>query len=461
MASENKLLSRHYELWKDRNKQIRNWVGTLLFFAVVVHYRVLIPQVDFSGQEVDLATKRARTQKDLAGVNDKISRLTRISTRLDRISQDIKQQPWNDTKEELKTTLNQLGAEYHHLKSQPVENIQREIRRSTPIHRQTEPLRKIYPWKLLIDKEDLQERIRDIEDDAFLRSHLKKRVQEEADKAIVRIDRKVQTTVIQPLETLLTTDAKASDIFKDLDAQINHVKADMESWRNSHIKNENWHETIQTKDTELSQLTEDLNSKQKAFVNLVQDRQSILKGKETELVDEKIMLIEDGERVTKDLEEIQTKLDKILPAWLKGLVLPEELIQLYPLIVLVLVLLIGTWSFSLRRNYRVVRQHLYPRAESRRDPDLSSIWTLVYRGRAGTISTACLYVLSLTLLWYLFEDACMLATDWIIKLSPANLLISQSGLSATRWIGRILFCAGLLGVVTTLLRDWQAGKPKP
>jgi hypothetical protein len=460
MASENKLLSRHYELWKDRNKQIRNWMGTFLFFAVVVHYRVLIPQVEFSGQEMDLSDKQAKAKEDLAGVNGQISRLTSISASLETISHDIKQQPWNSAKEELKTTLRQLGAEYHQLKSQSVENIRGEISRSNPIHRQTEPLSNTYRWKLLIDKEALQERINDVKNSSFLKNHLKKRIQEEADKAIVRIDERVQATVIQPLETLLRTDAKASDVLNDLDTQLSHIREDMELWKNSHINNEEWHETIQTKDMQLSKLTKDLTDKQESFINIVKARQTLLDAKKTKLVDQQMTLVKDDQEVTRDLEDIQAKLDKILPAWLRGLVLPKEIIQLYPLIIVVLVLLIGTWSLSLRRNYRVVRKHLYPQAESRRDPDLSSIWTLVYRGRAGTTSTACIYIFSLALLWYLFEGSCDLATDWMTKLSPTNLLISQNGLSATQWIGRILFSAGLLGVVTTLVRDWKAGKHK-
>jgi hypothetical protein len=460
MASENKLLDRHYELWKDRNKQIRNWMGSLLFFALVLHYRVLIPQLEFSGREIDLSARQAEAQGELAGVNDEISRLNSISTRLDTISQNIKQQPWNAPKEVLKTTLMQLGAEYRHLKSLSVEKIRGEISGSSRMHKQTDPPDDAYRWKLLINKEDLQERINDIENPSFLENHLKKRAQEEADKAIGRIDEEVQATVILPLETLLRTDAKTSDVFTDLDTQLSHIREDMESWKNKHIKDQAWHKTVQAKESKLDALTKDLDAKQKSFIKVVQDRQALLETEKTELVDQQITLVKREDKVTKDLEAIQAKLDKILPAWLKGLVLPEEIIQLYPPVVLVLVLLIGTRSLCLRRNYQVVRRHLYPKAESRRDPDLSSIWTLVYRGKAGTASTTCLYLLSLALLWYLFEGSCDLGTRWISKLSPANLLISQNHLSATQWMGRILFSAGLLGVVTTLFRDWKAGNPK-
>ena len=52
MANKDFQMERHYELWKDLNKEMSRWVFAVLLVAILIPWKVLIPYLESSAQLV-------------------------------------------------------------------------------------------------------------------------------------------------------------------------------------------------------------------------------------------------------------------------------------------------------------------------------------------------------------------------------------------------------------------------
>ena len=153
---------------------------------------------------------------------------------------------------------------------------------------------------------------------------------------------------------------------------LGRTRDEMDRWVREHIGNRNWYETIQRKDRELKELTAFLRERQRAFLALVQEQQRALEPKKQLLEERQQKAQEQATAITKALSELSGKMQKVLPEWLRDLVSPEEMLQVYPVVLLFLVGFVGFKAGLVRHHYRVLCESLKGQGLSSPDWAMSS-----------------------------------------------------------------------------------------
>ena len=68
MANKDFQMERHYELWKDLNKQMSRWVFVVLLVAILIPWKVLIPYLESSAQLVQERENLEKANSKLSGI---------------------------------------------------------------------------------------------------------------------------------------------------------------------------------------------------------------------------------------------------------------------------------------------------------------------------------------------------------------------------------------------------------
>lgn len=145
-------------------------------------------------------------------------------------------------------------------------------------------------------------------------------------------------------------------------------------------------------------------------------------------------------------------MQQIIPEWLRGLMSVEQMVQLYPLIMIGLVLYIVGNGLSLTRHYLVIANERNWSIEDASDPAYSSLWTLSYRGLAATLLTVLTYLGLIIAFWFFYEQGSDLYQRWRTAGNEAMVAVDQ--LATPTWISaeRVLFIA--IGVLV-LVWPWH------
>jgi hypothetical protein len=158
------------------------------------------------------------------------------------------------------------------------------------------------------------------------------------------------------------------------------------------------------------------------------------------------------------LEELKEKMETILPQWVRGMVTVEQMVQVYPLIMLGIAIYVLGIGLALTGHYRVIANDMKWSGEERSDPAYSSLWTLTYRGPYGTGLILAVYLVTFTCLWAFFEQGVTIFSTWheAVGKDPVK------GLSMVRpadWVVRVIWLAGVALVVLQPIRDntWWPG----
>jgi gas vesicle protein len=453
-------LGRHYELWKEQNKQLSRWALGVLIFAAIVLIKVLAPQVDYTEQTIQLQKQRSEVENKLAAIEAQRQRLAKVGDRLEAVRSIIEDQPWMEEKDRLIMALRRLNNAYETLSSMQPDEIKRQIdaaaeRSQRSMLQQAQSAPEANPVAEAVKALEITDRLTvggDVGFRAFLRDQLMRRVQQEADNKARRIVQLVNERVVQPLEQLFA-DKDLKAMLPAVPEALERIRADMHTWEQEHVGNRSWYETIQMKDRELRMLTDFLKDKQEELSKPVRDLQEDLKRREKDLASRQDQVQEKAAKIESDLGELDNKMQQLLPDWLRGLGKPAEMIQLYPLVLLGLVCFLANKAVQIRRHYLVVREGYRLESLSLRDPAMSTMWTLAYRGALATTSTAMVYLGGLILLWVLFEQGASLAAEWLKLESVSPWIWSDPLLPVVTWLGRLLFALAAIGVVAALIKD--------
>ncbi len=453
---------RHYELWKERNKRVARWTFGTVVFAAIVLFKVLVPYIDFSGQIAARRAELAQVQADLQTIEAEREALATVGERLKAVRATIERQPWMAEKDRLITILRELGRAYGTLTSasplQVVEALREPIRQAQrPMVQQLQPP-PLHPLADAAGVLDLgTEQLSALESSAAFRrlldAHVQRRVQEEADAKVRRIVQRVHTDVIQSLERLLREDPEVGRTLGPMKAMLAEMRDEMEQWAQAHIGNPTWYETIQAKDRELRELTASLRQRQEAFIDLVRNQQQRQETEKQGLAQRAQQAQAQVTQIEQEQSTLNAKMQQVLPDWLRGLVSPTEMLQLYPVVLLGLVGIVGVNVGLVRHHFLVVREGLLSQGLSLRDAAVPSVWTLVYHGAWGTAVTAAVYLSGVVLLWGFFERGSALTMAWLSGQPHAAWAMATDWLPALRWLGRLLFTAAVAGVAATLLKD--------
>ncbi len=405
MTAQEFRMDRHNELWKEKNKQLTRWTLWTAIFASVVLLKVLVPYTEFSQEIAALEADQQRISEDMANTEKELALLGPVDEGLHRIRKTIEQQPWMAEKDQLIQDLKSLSSS-------------REYQRLT----------------------DEQKR---------------RRIQAAADDKVRRIVQQVDDRVIGPLAGLLD-DPAAKKVLAGMFPLLKEIREDMRKWTNEHIGNRRWYETIQRKDQELRELTASLNRRQQQFLSFVAQQQQKLDRKRKSLSSQQEQNRKRIEANRAHIHELDVKMQGVLPSWVRGLILPQEMLQIYPFVLLVLFGFIGLKAVLARHHYLVVREGQRLESLSVRDPAVSSFWTLVYRGAFGTALTAAVYIVGIIALWLFFEWGSRLVAEWLNGESGLAWAWIKTVLPLMRMLGRVLFAAAIAGILWALFKDYVA-----
>ena len=349
MADRDFRFERHYELWKEQNKQMSRWAFGAVIFATLLLLKILAPYTNLSGRVAAQEAELRKVNADLKAIEGEREVLAKIGGRLDAVRATIDRQPWTAEKDRLILSLRELNQAHRTLSGAHPAQVLEAIREESlappgPIGRQIAPLpRQAHP--------------------------------------------------LAGAASVLQLDA---DRVRAADASGAFRRLLEEQWGRQHLGNRAWYETI------------------------------------------------------------QRKMQELLPDWLRGLVSPEEMLQLYPLVLLGLIALIGFKVGLVRHHYLVVREGQRLQGLALHDAAVSSLWTLVYRGVPGTVATGAVYLGGIALLWWLFEHGSGLTAAWLAGHPSTAWAATKSWLPVVRWLGRVAFAAGFVAVAMMLVRDYAA-----
>ncbi len=467
MAERDFRFERHYELWKEQNKQVARWAFGTAIFAAILLLRVLAPYTDFSRQIATARTEQGKVEAELASIEAGRATLAKVGKGLEAVSATIERQPWMEEKDRLIVSLRDLSRAHQTLRGAPPARVLEAIRQpiavtQAPIAQQiAPPPRQPDPLAQAATMLGLDAgRISGVEPPGefrrLLEEQARRRGQEEADDKVRRIFQRVDDQVIQPLERLLREDVEAGRSLPAISPMLARTRADMDQWVRQHLGRRDWYETIQGKEQQLREVTDSLRQRQEGLIILVRDQQQALEPKKKLLAGRQRQTEEQATVIGKALTELNAKMQKLLPEWLRDLVSPEEMLQLYPLVLVGLVGILGFKAVLVRHHYLIVRESESLQALSFRDSAVSSPWTLVYRGAAGTVATSVVYLGGIVLLWWLFGRGSGLAAGWVAAHPSTPWAASKDWLSVIRWLGHLMFVAAMIGVAGTLLKDRAA-----
>jgi len=467
MADRDFRFERHYELWKEQNKQMSRWAFGAVIFATLLLLKILAPYTNLSGRVAAQEAELRKVNADLKAIEGEREVLAKIGGRLDAVRATIDRQPWTAEKDRLILSLRELNQAHRTLSdahpAQVLEAIREErLAPPGPIGQQIAPLpRQAHPLAQAASVLQLDaDRIMAADSSGTFRRLLEeqwgRRVQAEADDKVRRIFQRVNEDFLQPLERLLREDPEAARLLPAMPSMLARTRSDMDQWVRQHLGNRAWYETIQQKDQELSELTGFLRQRQEAFIGLVREQQKTLEPKKSMLADRQQQVLVQAAGIGRALEDLNRKMQELLPDWLRGLVSPEEMLQLYPLVLHGLIALIGFKVGLVRHHYLVVREGQRLQGLALHDAAVSSLWTLVYRGVPGTVATGAVYLGGIALLWWLFEHGSGLTAAWLAGHPSTAWAATKSWLPVVRWLGRVAFAAALVGVAMMLVRDHAA-----
>ena len=344
---------RHTELWEEQNRQIRRTVIAGLIFGAFILFNVLDPYAGQRTRYVSLESKIAELEAEKLANQARLVHIEESRAEFESLRQQISQEPWAVHKDQLIRTY-------------------RDMRLRGEGDPQT--------------------------------------YQRLADETIDRITVDVETISGRTL-TLLEQDQELASAAPRLPGAIAEIQQTLADWREEHI-GEVWYATIDSKGDTLYYLVSDLNREFRQAAEVLEAAQQRVRPEVQATVEEleaavalQATQLNEGQDA---LDELQDKMESILPEWVQGMVTIDQMARYFPLIMLGLggYILVTGWALS--GHYRVIAECMGWSPAERRDPVYSSLWTLTWRGSLGTALTLATYLFTLGSLWYFFEQGAAL-----------------------------------------------------
>jgi hypothetical protein len=380
-------LKRHADLWEAQNTQVKRVVlasvafGTLLLFNVLTPYSGIVGQRDEKKRALDIAVQEERR------IDDSTRALTDFQNTSAAVHRSIAQQPWMATKDQLVRRLAEINSRGQ----------------GTP-----------------------------------------ERYQREADDTLRAIGSQVRAAVLTPLTESLNKVPSHRELLPDLSAELGGLPDVIQEWERQNL-GKRWYGTLDEKTQTVSTLTSSLDIKLTALQSAIQRDRPKLDDKKRELSKQRSDLREKSKEDEDKIRELEAKMETILPEWVRGLVSVQQMIQLYPFIILGLVIYVLGIALSLTGHYQFVAHSMGYEEAAETDPVLSSLWTLTYRGRLGTAATLTAYLVFVVAMWMLFEKGAGILQSWVR--TEGGGFASSAGFAAGCWIARGVLLVAAVSVV--------------
>lgn len=487
MAEKDYQIERHFELWKDHNKQMGRWIFIVLLVAILIPWKVLHPYLMSSIQLTAQVEGLDTAKRNLSGIQNDESLVVKLETQLAEVKKKVADNSWGTPIQKLKKDFRELNRAYGRLiRKNPSEIVEildsfepvqmtSQMGQSTalPSDPASQARGQLLNTLAMLDIErselftnqssltsgshNLAEFISKEEWETLLDTKIRGIPQQMADRAILNTVNGVYDNAIIPVQTIVEEKvySRQTDVLR---SQIEELKTQLENWKEKNLGQNRWYQTIGSKNSEIFRVTNTLNNWQREF-------KTNIEAKKADLKTEKATFENKARKANQQIQEIEEKqkslreqLDSILPAWLNNLIKVEEMFQLYPIALLAIICFLGFKANLLRHHFLVIRQSLIPEKLVVQDPSASSVWTLIYRGPLGTIVTALLYFVITLVFWNLFETGTTLTVSWVANSTEEAWDFIKEDLGLILWLGRTIFLAALIGIATSLFLDWKNQK---
>ncbi len=378
-------LTRHTTLWEEQNKQVKRTIIASLVFCVLLLMNVLKPYSSDLDKRRDIRTEIAKYEKENGKIETAIASIDDFKQISDAVQITIKRQPWMKEKDELIQTLAEINN------------------------------RGEGNWR---------------------------RYQKEADNTIRAIGAQVDDMVVIPLNGFFLNHPQASELMPELYTELKILPRTIQNWVDQNL-GKRWYRTLDSKRDRVESLSRSLEIKLDTIHSKISLGRPNLVKKRKELRKEITRLENEADIQAKEelLITLETRMEKILPEWIRGLISIHQMIQYYPLIILGLAMYVIAISLSLNSHYQAISTIRKITKTDKIDPVFSSLWTLTYRGRFGTILTIISYVGFISIMWILFEMGSDIFAKWLIEKDGD--FIGTNGLMIIRWIGRFALIAAV------------------
>ncbi len=383
MAVNNFRFQRHLKLWEDQNKQIKRTIFLSLIIGILLLIDVLTPLTRISSRTDEVKAKLQQLRSEQEELQKTSEQLIELEAQLARARDVIAEKPWEREKISL-------------------------IRR----------------FRLMRNNPDLE-----INYEAYT---------DTADVAIRRMANTVRTNILEPLKKTLESTPEIKREIEDLQVHLSTMENTLSQWERNHL-GEKWYLTLEGKGRTVEELDYVINTEMSKFANMLKEKQDGLKQKQTEVaghLEEMDIGISEKEKWLADLNQ---KMQEILPGWAKGFFDVEDVVQLFPLALIVLTTYIVALGVSLTKHFLFIANEIGLKNADRADPAVSSWWTLVSKGKLGTFLTLATYVGLVLILWLFFEWGYLLFQRWLATTDIRSLLTIMLQSSVFPWLCRVIF----------------------
>jgi hypothetical protein len=373
-------LKRHSELWGEQNKRVKRTVIAGLFFGILLLINVLRPYSFDIDKRIYIKDEIEKFKKEKENVENSLKALSDFDQTLESVQETIRKQPWMKEKDKLIQTL-------------------------AEINRRGEG-----GWA---------------------------RYQREADDTVRTIGAQVNDIVVRPLKQFLKDFPSAGELMPELSTELETFPKSIDAWIRQNL-GKRWYRTLDSKRRRVESLTISLQVKLDSIYSKIKLEKPNLTRKREELSEKIIRLENDPEIKEKEklLKELEARMEKILPEWIRGMISVQQMIQLYPFIILGLVIYALGIAVSLTTHYQFMANMGGFTQAAKTDPIFSSIWTLTYRGRFGTILTIATYLAFVSTMWILFEMGSEIFAKWLS--TEGGGFLNVKSLKVICWFGRCI-----------------------
>jgi len=266
----------------------------------------------------------------------------------------------------------------------------------------------------------------------------------ESQEILVEIASDLKDEIIAPLRAAtnqLPDDNRLSKVPDTLDASVNkwlETFREVDWWRTVARKNETTREIGE----KLTQILDSASANAQAATDEIKIKSETMRSK-----------LENAKKIVETLnKQLQNVMDRALPAWARGMLKVEQLLVVYPWLLAGLAALLVATGWRGSRQFHAMADGEGWSAEERRDPLLSSSWTLTNRGPSGSIATFLTYgsvlgVLSACLYRHYYPPTTPDAGSLQVT---ATAIAEQSGIATT--IAGAILVGAIAFVVAALFR---------
>lgn len=259
--------------------------------------------------------------------------------------------------------------------------------------------------------------------------------QAEADKTIRNITGILRNDIAGPLEKVLTAHPEARTVLPEIGGKIDDLKNFTDKWEAEHI-DKRWFRTLDEKNYEMERLTDELDTRMRKLSTTIFQTSEDL-GKQ----------IEKGTREIADLTnaiseaniQLNDILNRFFPDWINGIINVQQMTQVFPVILVALLLYLAWLVGSLSLHYANVARELHFEGDSGTDVAMSSIWTLADKGLRGKVFTLVIYCAIVAVVWFFFERGTIILRWWVSLPKDEPTILNPADVETVKWTGRIIF----------------------